>query len=73
MTRDADMAFTETHGGASRCREKSNPNRWGDGHSSEAKRLALQCKRLRRLMRFFPSQTQAQRVGGALEPHAHAA
>ena len=46
------MAFTETHGGASRCREKSNPNRWGDGHSSEAKRLALQRKRLRRLMRF---------------------
>jgi hypothetical protein len=34
MARDANMVFTETHGGASRCRDKSNPNRWGDGHSS---------------------------------------
>ena len=52
MVRGVDVAFPETHGGASRCREKPNPNRWGDGHSGEAKRLALQCRRLRRLMWF---------------------
>ena len=69
MVRDVNVAFTETHGGASRCREKSNPNRWGDGHSNEAKRLALQCKRLRRLMRFVHRRKLSESVAlrGELE------
>ena len=42
MAQDVGVAFTGTHGGASRCREKSNPNRWGDGHS-KARRSGWRC------------------------------
>ena len=62
MAREVDLAFTEAHGGANRCREKSNPNRRGDGHSSETKRPALQCKRLRRLMRFVHRRKLSESV-----------
>jgi hypothetical protein len=50
MARDVDVAFAETHGGASRCREKPNPHRWGEGKRG-----------LRRLMRFVPDASSASR------------
>ena len=47
----ADLAFAQAHGGNSRERSKSNPNRWGDGYSAVAKRTALVCTRLRNLVK----------------------
>ena len=52
MAHDADLAFGQTHGGATRVRDKSNPDRFGNGHSAEAKRISLECKKLRRVVRF---------------------
>ena len=37
MAHDVDLAFGQTHGGATRVRDKSNPHRFGNGHSAEAK------------------------------------
>ena len=47
----ADLAFAQTHGGNTRERSKSNQNRWGDGYSEVAKRTALVCTRLRKLIK----------------------
>ena len=47
----ADLTFAQTHGGNSRERSKSNQNRWGDGYSAVAKRTALVCTRLRKLVK----------------------
>ena len=52
MAHDVDLAFGQTHGGATRVRDKSNPDRFGNGHSAEAKRISLECKKLRRVVRF---------------------
>ena len=52
MAHDADLAFGQTHGGATRVRDKSNPGRFGNGYSAEAKRISLKCKKLRRVVRF---------------------
>jgi len=52
MAHDADLAFGQTHGGATRVRDKSNPDCFGDGYSEEAKRISLECKKLRRVARF---------------------
>ena len=51
-----DLAFGQTHGGATRVRDKSNPDRFGNGHSAEAKRISLECKKLRRVVRFVHKQ-----------------
>ena len=56
MAHDVDLAFGQTHGGATRVRDKSNPDRFGNGHSAEAKRISLECKRLRRVVRFVHKQ-----------------
>ena len=45
MAHDVDLAFGQTHGGATRVRDKSNPDRFGNGHSAEAKRISLECKK----------------------------
>ena len=47
----ADLAFAQAHGGNSRERSKSNQRRWGGGHSAVAKRTALVCTRLRKLVK----------------------
>ena len=52
----ADLAFAQTHGGNSRERSKSNQNRWGDGYSAVAKRTALVCTRLRKLVKSVYKQ-----------------
>ena len=52
----ADLAFAQTHGGDSRVRSKSNQNRWGDGYSAVAKRAALVCTRLRKLVKSVYKQ-----------------
>ena len=52
MAHDMDLAFGQTHGGATRVRDKSNPDHFGDGYSAEAKRISLECKKLRRVVRF---------------------
>jgi hypothetical protein len=52
MAHDVDLAFGQTHGGATRVRDKSNPDRFGNGYSAEAKRISLECKKLRRVVRF---------------------
>ena len=52
MAHDADLAFGQTHGGSTRVRDKSNPDRFGNGYSAEAKRISLECKKLRRVVRF---------------------
>ena len=52
MAHDADLAYGQTHGGATRVRDKSNPGRFGNGYSAEAKRISLECKELRRVVRF---------------------
>ena len=44
MAHDADLAFGQTHGGATRVYDKSSPDRFGNGHSAEAKRISLECK-----------------------------
>ena len=62
MAHDADLAFRQTHGGATRVRDKSNPDRFGNGHSAEAKRISLECKKLRRMVRFFSSTPAGQSV-----------
>ena len=49
MAHDVDLAFGQTHGGATRVRDKSNPDRFGNGYSAEAKRISLECKKLRRV------------------------
>ena len=46
----ADLGFSQTHGGASRKRDSSNMNRWGNGYSAEAKRVGAECKRRRRMV-----------------------
>ena len=51
LAHDADEGFSKTHGGVSRKRDSSNVNRWGDGYSAEAKRVAAGCKRLRRMVK----------------------
>ena len=56
MAHDADLAFGQTHGGATRVRDKSNPDRFGNGYSAEAKRISLECKKLRRVVRFVHKQ-----------------
>ena len=56
MANDVDLAFGQTHGGATRARDKSNPDRFGNGHSAEAQRISLECKRLRRVVRFVHKQ-----------------
>ena len=56
MAHDADLAFGQTHGGATRVRDKSNPDHFGNGHSAEAKRISLECKKLRRVVRFVHKQ-----------------
>ena len=57
----ADLAFAQTHGGNSRERSKSNQNRWGGGYSVVAKRTALVCTRLRKLVK----SACKQRLGDA--------
>ena len=52
----ADLTFVQTHGGNSRERSKSNQNRWGDGYSAVAKRTALVCTRLRKLVKSVYKQ-----------------
>ena len=52
MAHDVDLAFGQTHGGVTRVRDKSNPDRFGNGYSAEAKRISLECKKLRRVLRF---------------------
>ena len=56
MAHDVDLAFGQTHGGATRVRDKSNPDRFGNGYSAEAKRISLECKKLRRVVRFVHKQ-----------------
>ena len=56
MAHDVDLAFGQTHGGATRVRDKSNPGRFGNGYSAEAKRISLECKKLRRMVRFVYKQ-----------------
>ena len=51
MAHDADEGFSNTHGGGSRKRGSLNVNRWGNGFSAEAKRVAAKCKRLRRMVK----------------------
>ena len=51
IAHDADEGFSNTHGGGSRKRGSSNVNRWGNGYSVEAKRVAAECKRLRRMVK----------------------
>ena len=52
MAHDADLAFGQTHGGATRVHDKSKPDRFGNRHSAEAKRISLECKKLWRVVRF---------------------
>ena len=52
MAHDADLAFEQTHGSAMRVRDKSNPDRFWNGYSAEAKRISLGCKKLQRVVRF---------------------
>ena len=52
IAHDADLAFGQTHGGATRVRDKSNPGHFGNGYSAEAKRISLECKKLRRVVHF---------------------
>ena len=52
MAHDVDLAFGQTHGGATRVYDKSNPGRFGNGYSAEAKRISLEYKKLRRVVRF---------------------
>ena len=56
MAHDADLVFGQAHGGATRVRDKSNPDRFGNGHSAEAKRISLECKKLRWVVRFVHQQ-----------------
>ena len=41
IAHDADVAFEETHGGATKVRDMTNPGRFGNGYSAEAKRISL--------------------------------
>ena len=52
MAHDADLAFGQAHGGATRVRDKSNPDCFENGYSAEAKRISLECKELRCMVRF---------------------
>ena len=80
MAHDADVAFGQTHGGATRVRDKSNPDRFANVYSAEAKRISLECKKLRRVVRFVHKRqldkaTQlclALAAGGVELPDVHA-
>jgi hypothetical protein len=45
IAHDADVAFEETHGGATKVRDMTNPGRFGNGYSAEAKRISLERKK----------------------------
>ena len=70
IAHDADVAFGQTHGGATRVRDKSNPGRFGNGYSAEAKRISLECKKLRRVVRFVHKCQLGNRQGIAAVPAA---
>jgi hypothetical protein len=69
MAHDADEGFSNTHGGGSRKRGSSNVNRWGNGYSTEANRVAAECKRLRRMVEHV-HRCQYQRKKTGLETTA---
>ena len=79
MAHDADLAFGQAHGGATRVRDKSNPDCFENGYSAEAKRISLECKELRRMVRFVhkhqldkaPQLCLALAADGAEPPDVH--